>query len=257
MNCTRSWSVQPSLPSTFKPWPVLPCLQVPSPAENTSLLSPWSSVCRDCHEHSRNLFEPYRVVLPKNTMVNVPQEPGPANAIFIPVVWRQSKLYFQSQTPTSSPPMSVCPLVFTHKPLTQSKLVSKQHTMHTAALTSRATLSPCLPSLFLLKMLSLLIIALHHISHPTTPPQSWSGHSPVTAQGLTTPPFALKQIWDTTPPQEVAGHLDAQLALIASYAINVHVNSQWFQQNCTSNTPFHKLLAQSETYQKRKVALYY
>lgn len=46
----------------------------------------------------------------------------------------------------------------------------------------------------LLEMLSLLIIALHHVSLPTMPPQSWWGHSPVAAQGLLTTPFALKQI---------------------------------------------------------------
>lgn len=125
----------------------------------------------------------------KNTGVNVPQEPGSVNEILLPFVWRQSKLYFQSQTPTPTPPTSSPPNSWLSPGWSQSITPCIQLLSH------QGQLSLSLPSqAVLLEMLSLLIIALHHVNHPTTPPQSWWGHSHVTAQGLVTPPLALKQM---------------------------------------------------------------
>lgn len=77
------------------------------------------SVSGKYHEHTQEISLGHtELSSQKNTMVNAPEETGSVNEILLPVVWRQSKLYFQSQTPTPTPPMSVCPLVFTHKLLT-------------------------------------------------------------------------------------------------------------------------------------------
>lgn len=97
LNCTHSSSVQPSLPPTFTTT-ASSALFASTKSSRQHFLVVSLIICtwKLSWTHSRNLFGPYRVVLPKNAVVNVPQEPGPVNEILLPVVWRQSKLYFQS-----------------------------------------------------------------------------------------------------------------------------------------------------------------
>lgn len=191
------------------------------------------------------------VVLPKNTVVSVPEEPGPLNEVLPPVFWRQFKLYFQLQTPTPIPPMSVCPLVFTHKLLTEPWLVSKHHPIHTAALTSSATL---------LSLPSQPVLLKNSVSLDYSPSSRKPSHHASTILVRSQPCYCSRTCNFPFCSQanmlhkRSSPHFPKKLQDTAPHAINEHVNNQWLQQNHTRNIPFHKLLAQSETYQKRKVA---
>lgn len=251
-HCISSWSVQPSLPSPFTTMTTFALFtSIKSSRGPFLVVSLIICIQKLSWTHSSNLFEPYWVVLPKNTVVNVPKEPGPVNEVLLPVFWRQFKLYFRPQTPTPTPPMSVCPLVFTHKLLTEPWLVSKQRPIHTAALTSRATV---------LSLPSQPVLLKNTVSVNYSPSSRKPSHHASTTLVRSQPCYCSRtcnpsfcsqanMLHKRSPP-----HFPKKLQDTAPYAVNEHVNSQWLQQNYTRNIPFHKLLAQSESYQKRKVA---
>lgn len=98
LNCIISWSVQPSLPPTFTNKAEL-VVDASIRSSRAPLLVGSLIICvrKSSSTHSRNVLQPYCIVLPKDTVVKVSQEPGPVNARLLPVVRRQPPLHLPDQ----------------------------------------------------------------------------------------------------------------------------------------------------------------